>query len=86
MENPAGTNMWVWELEICGAAEQALKGGLYTAPHIPIGLDQTFIWLEHQQFFKSESDQVWSDSEVSPINYSDSNQIFSLGSDQNLSN
>ena len=46
------------------------KRGLYTAPHIPIRLDQTFIWLEHQQFFKSESDQVWSDSEVSPINYS----------------
>ena len=26
--------------------------------------------LEHQQFFKSEPDQVWSDSEVSPIDYS----------------
>ena len=65
---------------------KSISGGLYTAPHILIRLDQTFIWLEHQQFFKSESDQVRSDSEVSPINYSDSDWIFSLGSNWNPSN
>ena len=64
---------------------KAKAGGLYTAPHILIRLNQTLIWLEHQQFFKSESDQVRLDSEVRPINYLDSDQIFSLGSDQNPS-
>ena len=66
--------------------KQTENRGLYTAPHIPIRLNQTLIWLEHQQFFKLGSNQVQSDSEVSPINYSDSDQIFSLGSNQNPSN
>ena len=79
--NDTERNYKIYDRELLGVIR-----GLYTAPHILIGLDQTFIWLEHQQFFKSESDRVWSDSEVSPINYSDSNRIFSLGSDQNPSN